>query len=148
MTSRCRILQGETRMGQKTKKRILLGKLGLDAHDNGLVIVAKWLSDAGYEVVYLGFYNFPEHLIEVALQEDVDAIGISFLGGEHLYYTRQLTDLMKEKQIHDIRLILGGVIPPHDVDELKRLGVSEVFTPGTPRETIIEALDNLFKEGG
>ena len=87
--------------------------------DNGVVIVAKWLSDAGYEVVYLGFYNFPEHFIEVALQEDVDAIGVSFLGGEHLYYTRKLTDLMKEKGINNIKLILGGVIPSHDVDELK-----------------------------
>ena len=135
-------------MGQKTKKRILLGKLGLDAHDNGVVIVAKWLSDVGYEVIYLGFYNFPEHFIEVALQEDVDAIGVSFLGGEHLYYTRQLTDLMRERKIEGIKLILGGVIPPHDVDELKRLGVSEVFTPGTRRETIIEALDQLLKQGG
>ena len=134
-------------MGQKGKKRILLGKLGLDAHDNGVVIVAKWLSDAGYEVVYLGFYNFPDHFIEVALQEDVDAIGVSFLGGEHLYYTRKLTDLMKEKEMNDIKLILGGVIPPHDVDELKGLGVSEVFTPGTMRKTIIESLDKLFKEG-
>ena len=134
-------------MGQKVKKRILLGKMGLDTHDNGLVIVAKWLSDAGFEVVYLGCYNFPEHLIEVALQEDVDAIGVSFLGGEHLYYTRKLTDLMKEKEIDAIKLIVGGVIPPHDVDELKSLGVSEVFTPGTLRETIIETLEQLFKEG-
>ena len=134
-------------MKKEGKRRILLGKLGLDAHDNGIVIVAKWLSDAGYEVVYLGFYNFPEHFIEVALQEDVDAIGVSFLGGEHLYYTRILAGLMKENEINDVKLILGGVIPPHDVDELKRLGVSEVFTPGTQRETIIEALNNLFKEG-
>ena len=133
---------------QNIRKKILLGKLGLDAHDNGIVIVSKWLSDAGFEIVYLGFYNFPEQFIDAALQEDVDAIGVSFLGGEHLYYTRQLTDLMKEKRIHDIKLILGGVIPPHDVDELKRLGVSEVFTPGTRRETIIDALDKLFKEGG
>lgn len=133
-------------MGQNGKKRILLGKLGLDAHDNGIVIVAKWLSDAGYEVIYLGFYNFPEHLIEVALQEDVDAIGISFLGGEHLYYTRKLVDLMKKKDITTIKLIVGGVIPPDDIEELKRLGVADVFTPGTLRETIIEAFNNLLKE--
>ena len=135
-------------MGQNGKKRILLGKLGLDAHDNGIVIVAKWLSDAGYEVVYLGFYNFPEQFVEVALQENVDAIGVSFLGGEHLYYTRKLIDLLKEKDIKDIKLIIGGVIPPDDIEELKRIGVSEVFTPGTLRETIIEALDGLFREGG
>jgi methylmalonyl-CoA mutase C-terminal domain/subunit len=133
-------------MGQNGKKRILLGKLGLDAHDNGIVIVAKWLSDAGFEVIYLGFYNFPEQLIDVALQEDVDAIGVSFLGGEHLYYTRKLIDLMKEKGINDVKLIIGGVIPPDDVQELKRIGVAEVFTPGTLRETIIDTLKGLFNE--
>ena len=134
-------------MGQGGKKRILLGKLGLDAHDNGIVIVSKWLSDAGFEVVYLGFYNFPEQLIGVALQEDVDAIGVSFLGGEHLYYTRKLIDLMKEKNINDIKLIMGGVIPPDDVKELKRIGVAEVFTPGTLRTTITETIKKLLKEG-
>ena len=134
-------------MGHVGKKRILLGKLGLDAHDNGIVIVSKWLSDAGFEVVYLGFYNFPEQLIGVALQEDVDAIGVSFLGGEHLYYTRKLIDLMTEKNINDIKLIIGGVIPPDDVMELKRIGVAEVFTPGTLRETITETIKELLKEG-
>jgi methylmalonyl-CoA mutase C-terminal domain/subunit len=127
-------------------KRILLGKLGLDAHDNGIVIVSKWLSDAGFEVVYLGFYNFPEQLVGVALQEDVDAIGVSFLGGEHLYYTRKLIDLMKEKNINDVKLIVGGVIPPDDVEELKRIGVAEVFTPGTMRETITERIKGLLVE--
>lgn len=133
-------------MGQVGKKRILLGKLGLDAHDNGIVIVSKWLSDAGFEVIYLGFYNFPEQFIGVALQEDVDAIGVSFLGGEHLYYTRKLIDLMTEKNIHDIKLIIGGVIPPDDVKELKRIGVAEVFTPGTLRETITETIKEILKE--
>ena len=133
-------------MGQVGKKRILLGKLGLDAHDNGIVIVSKWLSDAGFEVIYLGFYNFPEQFIGVALQEDVDAIGVSFLGGEHLYYTRKLIDLMTEKNIHDIKLIIGGVIPPDDVKELKRIGVAEVFTPGTLRETITETIKEILNE--
>jgi methylmalonyl-CoA mutase C-terminal domain/subunit len=128
------------------KKRILLGKMGLDAHDNGIVIVAKWLLDAGFEVIYTGLYNSPESLVQTAIQEGVDAIGCSFLGGEHLFYTRQLIDLMKEKQINKIKIILGGVIPPEDVDELKRLGVAHVFTPGTMRDTIIEALNNLFRE--
>ena len=135
----------ENAMEKDGKKRILLGKMGLDAHDNGVIIVAKWLSDAGFEVVYLGFYNFPEQLIGVALQEDVDAIGVSFLGGEHLYYTRKLIDLMKEKNINDIKLIIGGVIPPDDVKELKRIGVAEVFTPGTLRATITETIKKLLK---
>ena len=128
------------------KKRILLGKMGLDAHDNGIVIVAKWLLDAGFEVVFAGLYNSPESLVQSAVQEGVDAIGCSFLGGEHLYYTRQLIGLMKEKHIDKIKLILGGVIPPEDVDQLKRLGVACIFTPGTLRDAIIETLNTLFNE--
>jgi len=127
------------------KKRILLGKMGLDAHDNGIVIVAKWLLDAGFEVVYAGLYNSPESLVQTAIQEGVDAIGCSFLGGEHLYYTRRLIDLMNERHIDNMKLVLGGVIPPEDVEELKRLGIACIFTPGTMRDTIIEGLNNLFK---
>ncbi len=133
-------------MGNYGKKRILLGKMGLDAHDNGIVIVAKWLSDAGFEVIYAGLYNSPETLVQTAIQEGVDAIGCSFLGGEHLFYTRRLTDLMAEKQIRKVKLILGGVIPPEDVDGLSRLGVARVFTPGTLRDTIVDAFNNLFSE--
>ena len=133
-------------MQKSMKKRILLGKMGLDAHDNGIVIVAKWLLDAGFEVVYAGLYNSAESLIQTAIQEGVDAIGCSFLGGEHLFYTRRLADLMNERQVDKIKLILGGVIPPEDVDELKRLGVAHVFTPGTLRDKIIEALNNLFMD--
>lgn len=131
-------------MGKDGKKRILIGKMGLDAHDNGVIIVAKWLSDAGFEVVYAGLYNSPESIVQTALQEGVDAIGCSFLGGEHLYYTRKLIDLMKDKHIHNIKLILGGVIPPQDVDKLKRLGVASIFTPGTLRDTIIKELKDLL----
>jgi methylmalonyl-CoA mutase C-terminal domain/subunit len=131
-------------MKKHGKKRILLGKMGLDAHDNGIVIIAKWLLDAGFEVVYAGLYNSPESLVQTAIQEGVDAIGCSFLGGEHLYYTRRLIDLMNERHIDNMKLILGGVIPPEDVEELKGLGIACIFTPGTMRDTIIEALNNLF----
>ena len=133
-------------MQKYEKKRILLGKMGLDAHDNGIVIVAKWLLDGGFEVVYAGLYNSPESLVQTAIQEGVDAIGCSFLGGEHLFYTRRLIGLMNELHIDKTKLILGGVVPPEDVDELKRLGVACIFTPGTLRDTIIERLNNLFKE--
>jgi methylmalonyl-CoA mutase C-terminal domain/subunit len=133
-------------MERAGKKRILLGKLGLDAHDNGIVIVAKWLSDAGFEVVYAGIYNTPESLLQSGLQEGVDAIGCSFLGGEHLFYVRKLTELMKARQMNGIKLIVGGVIPPEDVDKLKQLGVGCVFTPGTMRDTIIEALTDFLQE--
>ena len=128
------------------KKRILLGKMGLDAHDNGIVIVAKWLLDAGFEVVYAGLYNSPERLVQTAIQEGVDAIGCSFLGGEHTFYTRRLIDLMNENHIGRMKLILGGVIPPEDIEELKRLGVAHIFTPGTLRDTIVEAVNDLFNK--
>jgi methylmalonyl-CoA mutase, C-terminal domain len=134
-------------MERDRKKRILLGKMGLDAHDNGIVIVAKWLSDAGFEVIYAGLYNSPESLVQTAIQEGVDAIGCSFLGGEHLFYTRRLTEVIHARQMKETKLILGGVIPPDDIDELKKLGVACVFTPGTLRGTIIEAVRNLFIEG-
>src|SRR5512134_183143 len=99
------------------KKRILLGKMGLDAHDNGIVIVAKWLSDAGFEVVYAGLYNTPESLAQTAIQEGVDAIGCSFLGGEHLFYTRRLVEVMSGKRVKKTKIIMGGVIPPEDIGE-------------------------------
>jgi methylmalonyl-CoA mutase C-terminal domain/subunit len=139
-------LHKDDKMQKYKKKRILLGKMGLDAHDNGIVIVAKWLLDAGFEVIYAGLYNSPESLVQTAIQEGVDAIGCSFLGGEHLFYTRRLIGLMNELHIDKTKLILGGVVPPEDVDELKRLGVACVFTPGTLRDTIIEALNSLFNE--
>jgi methylmalonyl-CoA mutase C-terminal domain/subunit len=139
-------VDGVGEMQEYRKKRILLGKMGLDAHDNGIIIVAKWLLDMGFEVVYAGLYNSPESLVQTAIQEGVDAIGCSFLGGEHLFYTRRLTSLMNEKHIDKIKLILGGVIPPEDIDELRRLGVAHIFTPGTLRDKIIEALRNLFSK--
>ena len=133
-------------MTKDVKKRILLGKLGLDAHDNGVVIIAKWLSDAGFEVIYAGLYNTPESLVQSALQEGADAIGCSFLGGEHLYYARKLMEVMRAKHLDKVKVMLGGVIPPDDVDALTGLGVSRVFTPGTLRETIIKEVNDLFDD--
>ena len=133
-------------MTKDVKKRILLGKLGLDAHDNGVVIIAKWLSDAGFEVIYAGLYNTPESLVQSALQEGADAIGCSFLGGEHLYYARKLMEEMRAKHLDRVKVMMGGVIPPDDVDALTGLGVSRVFTPGTLRETIIKEVNDLFED--
>jgi methylmalonyl-CoA mutase C-terminal domain/subunit len=125
-------------------KRFVVGKLGLDGHDNGLRIISKWLMDSGYEVVYAGLYNSTKRMVQIALEEDADAIGISFLGGEHLFYADQL---MKELQTHEmggVKIVLGGVIPTDDVQELKRLGVHAVFTPGTPRQSILETIESLW----
>lgn len=133
-------------MKSKRTIRGLLGKVGLDGHENGIRIVAKWLADSGMEVTYLGLHNTAESIIHAAIQEQVDFIGCSFLGGEHLHFTQKLLHLMKEKQMKDVKLIVGGVIPPDDVLELKRKGVAAIFTPGTRRDTIINTILNLFDQ--
>ncbi len=125
-------------------KRIILGKMGLDSHDNGIRIIAKWLMDAGYEIIYAGLYNTAERMVQMAIQEDVDAIGVSFLGGEHLFYAAQLTRLLKEQDMGHVRTLLGGVIAPQDVDSLKKIGVGAVFTPGTMRDEILQQIGQLL----
>jgi methylmalonyl-CoA mutase C-terminal domain/subunit len=125
------------------KIKVLVGKLGLDAHDNGLRLVARWLRDAGYEVVYLGLYNSPQGMVRAALEENVQLIGVSFLGGEHMVYTTRLMDLVRQEGMEDVKVIVGGVIPPDDVKRLKTMGVSAAFTPGTSRVDILEAISSL-----
>ncbi|MFH1351487.1 MAG: cobalamin-dependent protein [Pseudomonadota bacterium] len=127
--------------------RVILGKVGLDGHDNGVRIVAKWLADEGMEVTYLGLHNTPEGLINAAIQEDADLIGCSFLGGEHLYFTPKLLRLMKDKGATDLKLVVGGVIPPDDVIALERHGVDGIFTPGTRKSTIVNKVIELCKSG-
>ncbi len=121
-----------------TNKRIIMAKMGLDAHDNGLRIVSKWLADAGYEVIYAGVYNSAERILRMVIEENADAVGVSFLGGEHLHYSRKLLDLFRENDLKGVKLIAGGIIPPADVVAMKDLGVHAVFTPGTPRSEILE----------
>ena len=122
------------------RKKVILAKVGLDGHDNGIRIVAKWLTDGGFEVVYAGLYNTPERVIQMAVEEDADAIGVSFLGGEHLFYARKFMDLLNEGQMTDVRLLMGGVIPPIDVEALDRIGVHAVFTPGTRKEAMLRRI--------
>lgn len=124
-------------------RKVLLAKMGLDGHENGIIIVAKWLRDAGFEVIYAGLYNTTERVLSAARQEDVDLIGLSFLGGEHFYYSERLVQRLKEEGMEHIKLILGGVIPPQDVAPLKDMGITEVFTPGTMREKIIDSITAL-----
>jgi methylmalonyl-CoA mutase C-terminal domain/subunit len=128
----------------REKKRILIGKIGLDGHDNGMRIIAKWLADAGFEVIYLGLYNTPVGMVKAVLQENADLIGCSFLGGEHLFYCRKLLDLLRKNGLEDKKLIIGGVIPPDDVKALKAMGVSAIFTPGTMRDAILHKVNELF----
>ena len=130
-------------MAEAKKTRIMLAKFGLDGHDNGIKTVAKWLGDAGFEVIYMGLYNTAEGIIKAAQEEDVNLIGASFLEGEQMYYVPRLLELAREKQMKNVKLAVGGVIPPDDVKKLKELGVDEVFTPGTPRDIIIDAIKAL-----
>jgi methylmalonyl-CoA mutase C-terminal domain/subunit len=127
-----------------TRKKVILAKVGLDGHDNGIRIVAKWLVDGGYEVVYAGLYNTPERVIQMAVEEDADAIGVSFLGGEHLFYARKFMDLLNEKNMPTVRLVMGGVIPPMDVEELNEIGVHAIFTPGTRRDALLQRLADIL----
>lgn len=130
-------------MVKKEKSKIILAKFGLDGHDNGIKTIAKWLRDAGFEVIYMGLYNTAEGIIKAAQEEDVNLIGASFLEGEHMFYVPQLLDLARERGMKNLKIAVGGVIPPDDVKELKELGVHAVYTPGTPRDIIIEGLKAL-----
>ncbi|MFH1647383.1 MAG: cobalamin-dependent protein [Chloroflexota bacterium] len=130
-------------MTAKAKPKVIMAKLGLDGHSNGIRIVSRWLQDAGFTVVYLGLYNTAEGIIKAAREEDARIIGCSFLEGAHLYYVRRMAALARKYKLDDIKLVVGGTIPPDDVARLKKLGVSEVFTPGTPRDTIIAGIKAL-----
>jgi methylmalonyl-CoA mutase C-terminal domain/subunit len=123
--------------------KFILGKLGLDAHDNGLRIITKWLRDAGHEVVYLGLYNNPKGMVRAALEEHAQVIGLSFLGGGHIAYVQQLIDHMHQEKMEDLKVIVGGVIPADEVEKLKDMGVAAVFTPGTAKEDILTTINSL-----
>lgn len=117
--------------------RVLMAKVGLDGHDRGVKVVAQALKDAGMEIIYTGLRHTPEQVVETALQEDVQVIGISSLSGAHLYLFPPVAQLLKEKNASDILLIGGGIIPEEDHSSLKEAGVAAIFGPGTSTETIV-----------
>ncbi len=119
------------------KIRILIAKPGLDGHDRGAKVVARALRDAGFEVVYTGLHQTPEQIVNAAIQEDVDAIGLSILSGAHNYLFPRVIELLHENQAGDIKVFGGGIIPPEDIPVLKEKGVVAIFTPGTSTEDII-----------
>lgn len=133
---------------QKGKKiRVLIAKPGLDSHDRGAKIVARALRDAGMEVIYTGLRQTPEQIAETALQEDVDVIGLSILSGAHKTLFPRIMKLLKEQEMTDVMVFAGGIIPEEDIAELKKLGIREIFGPGTPTETIKKyVLDSLSKK--
>jgi len=123
------------------RHRILIAKPGLDGHDRGAKYVAHLLRDAGFEVIYTGIRRTPEQIVSTAVQEDVQAIGISLLSGAHLVLVDKIIALLKEQEAENIIVFVGGVIPDHDIAALKKMGVIEVFGPGTPAKTIVETLN-------
>jgi methylmalonyl-CoA mutase C-terminal domain/subunit len=119
------------------KVRVVVAKPGLDGHDRGAKIVARALRDAGFEVIYTGLHQTPEQIVAVAIQEDVDAIGLSVLSGAHNYLFARVLELLREKGADDIAVFGGGIIPPEDILALKAMGVKELFTPGTSIQDIV-----------
>lgn len=127
----------------KAKKiRVLVAKPGLDGHDRGAKIVARALRDAGMEVIYTGLRQTPQQIVETAIQEDVNVIGLSILSGAHKHLFPEIMRLLKENKVEDIIVIAGGIIPEEDIPELKKIGIAEIFTPGTDTRDII----NFIKE--
>jgi methylmalonyl-CoA mutase C-terminal domain/subunit len=117
--------------------RVVVAKPGLDGHDRGVKIVARALRDAGMEVIYMGLRQTPEMIAEAAIQEDADAVGLSILSGAHMTLFPKVVELLREHGAGDVTVFGGGIVPPEDIEELKRLGVAEVFTPGTPTDEIV-----------
>jgi len=128
------------------KIRVLIAKAGLDGHDRGAKVIAAALRDAGMEVIYTGLRQTPEMIVEAALQEDVDVIGISILSGAHMTIFPKVLKLMKEKGLDDVLLTGGGIIPKEDIQKLKEMGVGELFTPGTPTTEIAEYIKKWYNE--
>ena len=127
-----------TETATSKKIRVVVAKPGLDGHDRGAKIIARALRDAGMEVIYTGLHQTAEQIVETAIQEDADAVGLSILSGAHMTLVPKIVDLLREQDAGDILVTVGGTIPADDIPELKSLGVAEVFTPGASTQAIID----------
>ena len=125
--------------------RILVAKPGLDGHDRGAKVVARALRDAGFEVVYSGLHRTPEEIVETAIQEDVDAIGLSSLSGAHMALFPKVIEVLRAKDATDILVFGGGIIPNDDVEALKQAGIAEIYTPGSTTQAIVEWLNKALE---
>lgn len=131
----------------KRKIRILIAKPGLDGHDRGAKVISRALRDAGFEVIYTGLRRTPGEIVNTAIQEDVDVIGLSILSGAHTVLFPKIMNLLKEKGIDNIEVIAGGVIPEKDIPIMKKLGISEIFLPGSSTQDIVRWIEaNIQKE--
>ena len=124
------------------KIRVVVAKPGLDGHDRGAKVIARALRDAGMEVIYTGLHQTPEQIVETAIQEDADAVGISILSGAHMTLVPRILALLKEQGAEDLLVVVGGTIPNDDVTELMEQGVAAVFTPGAPTSEIVDFLNS------
>jgi methylmalonyl-CoA mutase, C-terminal domain len=130
------------------KIRVLVAKPGLDGHDRGAKVIARALRDAGMEVIYTGLRQTPEMIVSAALQEDVDVIGLSILSGAHNAIVPRVMDLLKQNKMNDVLLVLGGIIPDQDIDNLRKLGVAAIFQPGTAMDDIVQFIRGNIKPRG
>ena len=128
------------------KIRVLVAKPGLDGHDRGAKVIARALRDAGMEVIYTGLRQTPEMIAEAALQEDVDAVGLSILSGAHMALVPRVIDLLRKNGQDKVRVFLGGIIPDEDAPKLKELGVAGIYGPGSPTQKIIEDIRNSVRQ--
>ncbi len=130
------------------KIRVVVAKPGLDGHDRGAKIIARALRDAGMEVIYTGLHQTPEQIVATVIQEDADAIGLSILSGAHMTLVPRIIELLEEEDAGDVVLVLGGTIPADDIEELKELGVDEIFTPGASTQEIIDFISSATGSRG
>jgi methylmalonyl-CoA mutase, C-terminal domain len=133
-------------MGRKRKIRIVLAKPGLDGHDRGAKLLARIFMEAGMEVIYTGLRQTPEMIVETALQEDADVVGLSSLSGVHNYFFPRVMELLREKGMNDVLVVGGGIIPNEDVAELKKSGIAEIFGPGTSTEQIVNFIQTHARQ--
>ena len=124
--------------GSQRKIRVVVAKPGLDGHDRGAKVIARALRDAGMEVIYTGLHQTPEQIAETVLQEDADAVGLSILSGAHMTLVPKVVRLLEEQGADDVVVTVGGTIPAEDIPELKKLGVAEIFTPGSSTQEVID----------
>ncbi len=135
-------------MAQKRKLRVMVAKPGLDGHDRGARIIARAYRDAGFEVVYTGLHQTPEEVVQAAIQEDVDMIGLSSLAGAHMYLFTRVVELLSENGADDIVVCGGGIIPEEDILRLKKAGIKEIFPPGSPLEDVVKWAKKNVKPRG
>ncbi len=129
------------------KLRVVIAKPGLDGHDRGAKVIARALRDAGMEVIYTGLRQTPEQIVSAALQEDADVIGLSILSGAHNHIAPKLMALLKEKELDDVLVLIGGIIPEVDIPRLEAIGVKGIFLPGTPMQAIIDFINVNARKG-